>query len=448
VRRCAAALAALSLVAAVPSSARELWSSEGGGVSLDFRGSLRELVTASEQTSREAFEAAAAADSGNCVLAATFENCSAFNTVGKLAAVQSLTRLRTRFDARLPHGLSATLVYDHELDLGHLETFERGFASGISGSTLLGAEGVIAAGRHVEWRHRLYRGSLSYERGPFELEVGRQRLAWGVGRLWNPIDRLNAIGPLAIEADQSGGIDALVVRWNFDGFRMLELVYAPARDKDDSRYAARLRATVLDTDVSLIGGLFRQAPTAGFDLSRNLGDAAIRLEVVWTRPEDELRPVGSGRSAAPDPYWQVVASIDHNFDLGTGLYLLLEHLYNGNALGFGRGLAGSWLPFFEETAAGGVVPASDAVFGGSQVVSGAEHQTGLQLGYDLTPELRGEFLAIFDWSGESGLLFPALRYSPDGAIEISAGAQIGVGSRRSEYGPRGALGYLMMEFFF
>jgi hypothetical protein len=32
------------------------------------------------------------------------------------------------------------------------------------------------------------------------------------------------------------------------------------------------------------------------------------------------------------------------------------------------------------------------------------------LGYDFTPEIRGELLAIYDWNGTSASFFPMVRY--------------------------------------
>jgi hypothetical protein len=445
-------LLVLSIIHPDLAAARELWKSETGQTSFELSGSLRELLTVSETTSIDDFQDAVAADllppPGACATAATFPNCPAFLEVGDFTAVTSLTRLRTRFDGAFPKGFSLLLIYDHEVEAGDIETLEGRLRDGFDQKTLFGAEGVLEESEHVEWRHRLYRGSLRFEGGPVLLEVGRQRIAWGVGRLWNPIDRLNAIGPLAIEADQSAGIDSVDLVVDVGSSARLELVYAPARSIRDDRYAARFEATIWDTDLGLIGGLFQQNPTIGFDLARNVGDAAARVEVVWTDPERDVWRIGAASPSEPDAYWQVVLSIDNNFDIGEGLYVLVEHLYNGNALGFGRGRAGSLLPFFEQNAAGLPVVASSAVFGGSQVVSSAEQQTGLQVGYDLTPETRAEMLTILDWNGASAIFFPSLRYSPTGSIDITAGFQAGVGPRRSQYGEAGVLGFLLVDFFF
>ena len=135
---------------------------------------------------------------------------------------------------------------------------------------------------------------------------------------------------------------------------------------------------------------------------------------------------------APLPdFLQLVVSVDYNLDVGSGLYLLAEYLYNGNALGFGRGEANGLLGFFQETDLPGpggqplrvVAEGSADLFGSSRVVTSSEHLTGFQLGYDLTPELRGDFLVIVDWQGVSASFFPTLAWSPLGWLEIRIQSQ-------------------------
>ncbi|MEE2665933.1 MAG: hypothetical protein VX681_17610 [Myxococcota bacterium] len=432
------AVAALVLLLLAPASqARELWSA--GGWQLDFSGSLRQLLKVGQGTDLDAFSSAAAGCAGP-----EFPNCPAFLEVGEQTVVQSLTRLRARLDLQAGERVTAVLVYDQNIAAGHLATLENGLLASFARESFWGAESVIASGRHAAWSQVLYRGYLTAELGPLRAVLGRQRIAWGEGRLWNPIDRLNAIGPLAIEPDQSPGVDAIDLRWNFSGFDYLELVYAPARDPDDASYAARWHGVLWDTDWSMLGGWFEQAPTVGFDGSRNLGNAAVRFEAVWTDPGREVLEFGSPAPREPDDFWQVVVSLDTNLDVGSGLYLLVEQLYNGGALGFGSGLAGPLLPLFQPPG----VPASRDRFGTSRVVTGARNLTGVELGYDLTPELRGDLLSLVDWSGRSLMLFPSLVWSPSGSVELSLGVQVGVGPTRSEYGDRGAFGYLLGEWFF
>jgi hypothetical protein len=452
------ALASLALAAAAGADARELW--RDGEASFDFRGSLRELATLTRLTDADDFNRAVAAPPPpaaptSCVLVSQFRNCPAFDEIGETTTFTSLTRLRLEFDARANERLSAHVVYDHEWTAVTKDTFERQLGQGFDTDPFVDLDWNIANVDRSEWRHSLYRAYASWEDEHLEAHVGRQRIPWGVGRLWNPLDRFNAIGPLAIEADQSQGVDAVRTRWSFTGFTFAEAIYAAGKRGKDRDFALRAGSVVRDVDVAGMVGVFDEAPTAGIELAGNLGDAAGRMEAVFTNPERHVRRFDSPKRSELPSYWQVVLSIDNNFDVGDGIYVLVEYLYNGNALGFGSGKPGSLLGFFEETDVSfagqrfRVVASGDVdLFGSSQVVTRSEHLVGTQVGYDLTPELRGDFVVLLDAERWSSSFFPTLRYSPLGWLEISLGVQLFTGTRRSEFGDAEPLGFVLAEAFF
>jgi hypothetical protein len=160
----------------------------------------------------------------------------------------------------------------------------------------------------------------------------------------------------------------------------------------------------------------------------------------------------------PDAFWEIVASVDMNFDVGSGVYVLLEHLYNGNALGFGGGLAGPSVELFEATADAPfgvppqlgpfVTPVTPARFAGSRVVSLAEHQTGLQVGTDLMPTLRGNLLVLYDWNGRSAAFAPSATFSGFNNADVTIGVQLFTGRKESQFGDAPGLAYALIEFFF
>ncbi len=485
VRGSAGAALALALVAADPAAARELW--RRGDAALEVRGSVREVATLTHGTDASSFARRSAADL-SCALADRFPDCPAFAVVGDKDVWQSLTRLRIRIDARLNAQLSAVVTYDHEILGGILDTLGASLGASTAVERFLDLEWDLeilgfddGPEDHRRWRHLLYRGYLRLETGRFEVVVGRQRIPWGVGRIWNPIDRFNFIPPLAVEGDQTPGVDAIDVRFNFSGFTYLEAVYTPNGSRDEAAYALRLHGGWGEMDYSAVAGRWQGAWATGLDLAGNLADAAVRLEAVWTRPTDDVWRIGRPAPETLDPFWQVVVSADYNVDLGSGLYVLVEYLYNGNALGFGEGRAGVLLPFFETTDEtppgfvpppppppaplfpGGpgvappapppptgafVGPGSAARFGGSAVVTAARHQTGLQLGYDLTPVLRLDGLVLYDWNGHSVALAPVLGFTPTDSLELRAGLQVFFGPRRSQYGSAAHLAFLQLEWFF
>jgi len=437
-------------------SARELWSA--GEFSLDLSGSLRELAVVTRGTDAEDFLDALEANGEECASKFPppsmecfdlFAYFPAFDEVGETRVFTSLTRLRLRLDLRAGPHFSAEVAYDNELIAGTLDTFGALAGESLARPPYFNLQGGRSSD-HVLWATGLYRAYLFFESRHFEAVLGRQRIPWGVGRLWNPIDRFNAIRPLALEADQSMGVDAVLARWIANGFTSLEAIFAPARDRDDHSYALRLHGILHDVDYSLMAGVFEEAPTVGFDLAANLGDAAGRLEVVYAHPRREMWPVDSDQPYEIPDFWQVVVSADYLFDVGEGIYALAEYLYNGNALGFGYGKAGPLLPLFEQTRELDLpiwLISADR-FGGSRVVTRSRHLTGFELGYEFTPELRGDLLVIADWDGLSAAWFPKLLYSPLDWLELTLGVQLSHGRPYSEFGSAEHLVYLLADVFF
>jgi hypothetical protein len=444
----------------------------GGDLDVDLKlsGSVREVAVATRGTDAKSFRGALekSLPSSICVAASRFANCPAFGVVGERDVWQSLTRVRTNIDLSATDGISGRLVYDHELLFGVVDTLERGFGDELATGRFASLEDEIEhfdtsdGGAEGSWRHLLYRAWVRYEAEHVDLVLGRQRIPWGVGRLWNPIDRFNPIGPLAIEGDQSSGVDAVDAKWLLSGFTFLEAAYAPRGRAADASYALRLHGVHRDVDYSLMAGVFEEAWTAGLDLAGNLGDAVARVEAAYSDPERDIWPVGAAAPRELAAFWQVVTSIDTNLDIGSGLYVLVEHLYNGNGLGFGRGEAGPLLSFFESTTDSPphvprkIVEVTDGPFvrttsrdrfGGSRVVSFADQLTGVQLGYELFTALRGEVLTIYDWDGTSLAFVPSLTYTPLGSLELTLGSQLFAGRDASEFGPAEKLGFLMVEWF-
>jgi hypothetical protein len=81
------------------------------------------------------------------------------------------------------------------------------------------------------------------------------------------------------------------------------------------------------------------------------------------------------------------------------------------------------------------------------MITNSAHQIGLQLGYDITPELRGDFVTLIDMQGGSAAFFPNLRYSPLDSLELSLGVQFFAGPKLSQYGSSGPRVYLLADFF-
>jgi len=262
--------------------------------------------------------------------------------------------------------------------------------------------------------------------------LGRQRIPLGKARLWNPTDLFNAISPLAIQGDQRIGQDAVRAKLRLAEGLWSEAIWSPQDDPDEHRGALRLEFGRTSVDASAFVGRFGLDWVFGGDFATNLGDAAVRGEATFTN----LR--------RGDTLWQVVGSIDYQAPVGTGIYLLAEHLYNENTV---SAVPLSSIPAFPvvEVGLNALVTGNPNI---DRITSIAKHQTGLQAGYDLTPLLRANALAIWDWNDHSVALFPVLGWSPRDDLELSVGAQFFVGQAGSQYGDATTLLFWQLDLFF
>ena len=357
-----------------------------------------------------------------------------------------LNRTRLTAEAAWRDRFSAQLSYDHEARTGSgLDSL--GFALGDLVGTGTGFDLDRTYSRHdnVDARHQIYRAWARYEGERLTLTLGRQRIALGRTRLWNPTDLFNPIFPLQIEGTQRIGQDALVARWKLAEELWTEVIWAPQRDADESRVAGRVEWIAQAWEGSLMLGRFERDYLIGGDFARNLGDAAMRLEASFT----DL--------AAGGRIWQAVASLDYTFPVGNGVYALIEHLYNENrGFDFGNQVLTA-LPALPPQTLEQRLKLVESLIEtpGFQVAldrfptQRALHLTGFQFSYEMTSLISGSLLVLADWDGPSTAIFPALTYVPWDDVEVTLGTQLFVGpSDRSEFGDAANVVFLQLDLYF
>jgi len=236
--------------------------------------------------------------------------------------------------------------------------------------------------------HRLY---LRYSGDNIDLTAGRQRIAWGTGRIWNPTDLFNPNSPLTLEPSERRGSDSVHVAWRPADDLQLEAAWAIGADRDDARWAARGRTCVGSYDLSFMAGRFRGSEVVGFDFSGYVADAGLRGEFTYTW-EDE-------RS-----YARAVLSYEYTF--GNGIDLLAEYLYNGGNLG----------RFTLEDAA--------ALAAYDSIISINRHFLALLLARELFPLVSGRLLTIVDLEDGSLFAFPMIYYSLAQDVDLTLGVQL------------------------
>lgn len=150
-----------------------------------------------------------------------------------------------------------------------------------------------------------------------DVVVGRQRIAWGTGRIWNPTDLFNPLNPTSFAKIEKDGVDALQMKFHLGSFTDLALVVNPQNGWHTSNVGFRFRTNVNEYDFSLVGGYFNDRIVAGTDFAGNLFDAGVRGEgivsVAPTHPDSNFA--------------KFIVGVDYQFT--SKLYALLEYHFNG-----------------------------------------------------------------------------------------------------------------------
>ncbi len=149
------------------------------------------------------------------------------------------------------------------------------------------------------------------------LVVGRQRIQWGTGRIWNPTDLFNPISPLNYAKIEKDGADAVSFTRYLGNFTDLELVYNPEDHFKRWNAGARFRTNVFGYDFSVVGGYFDTQGIVGGDFAGNLFTAGFRGEGIH-----RFANASTGRG-----YSRFILGVDYQFT--SILYALVEYQYNG-----------------------------------------------------------------------------------------------------------------------
>lgn len=201
-----------------------------------------------------------------------------------------VNRLRLELKGSIGKALTVDLQYDNEVLLGdYLRTSQFQLQKDLPSPQYWSAQSNYVDRADLYGSHRLYRGSLNLSIGNTDLRVGRQRITWGTGRFWSPLDLLNPIDPITLDRAERLGVDALLVEHKLGALSRVAAVYAPDHVGRNSTRALLWHDNAGGFDYSVVAGRFRGDDVLGVDLAGQVGQAVVRGE--WTR----VRPLaGAG----------------------------------------------------------------------------------------------------------------------------------------------------------
>ena len=327
-----------------------------------------------------------------------------------------LNRLRLELKGDLAEGAALDLQYDNEILLGnYLHTAQFSQQKDQQQPQYWSLDRNYAEAGSYYGRQRVYRGSVTLAAGDTDARIGRQRIAWGTGRFWSPLDILNPFSAIQLEREERIGVDAVLIERKFGALSRLSALYAPRHAAGESSAALRWHANTAGVDYSFVAGRFVSNRVVGADIATQLGDAGLRAELTAARRED-----GSS-------YRRALVGLDYAFR--NTLTLSGELYYNG-------------------TGASDLSSYDFASLLAGRIQNVGRRYFGAYANYEITPLLKWVNYLVVNLADRSRYLSPSLTYSVRTNLDLTLGVQWFLGNVGSEYGRFDHVYYTQLQWFF
>lgn len=287
-------------------------------------------------------------------------------------------------------------------------------------------EQVVSTSATHDYRHSLYRGWLGVEGNAGVLRFGRQRIAWGTGKLWNPTDLLNPYQPATVEREERRGVDALYGRLALGDLSQAELAWAPEERWPEHFLLGRLKTNRSGWDMSVLGGKAASSTDSwvlGGDFAGTLLEGTLHGELSYTDLKTRT------------PFWKAGLGFDYTFTSDTRLWglkdaaVVVEYFHNGAGV--------------DETARYDF----GRLRGGREIALGRNY-VGMTVSKDPHPLWKLECAVLANAGDGSILAMPSLTWNALDDLHLTAGFQRFGGPKRAEFGRAANLTYLQAQYYF
>jgi hypothetical protein len=264
--------------------------------------------------------------------------------------------------------------------------------------------------------HFIDRLTFTQRMGTIEIVLGRQRISWGTGRIWNPTDLFNPLNPTSFSKIEKDGVDAVSVKIFLGEFTDLQFVVNPQKNLHGNM-GYRFRTNVAEFDFSTIGGIFDERPVIGGDFAGNLFDAGIRGELIVSAERENLKSNFTTLILGADYQWT------------PELYTLVEYHHNGE--GKSDRTSYELLRLIE-----------------GEILNVSRDYLALQATVQVHPLVTASFSTIGNMNDGSRFFVGMVSYSCTENSALTLGGQIFTGDQFTEYWYYPGSVFLKGEFYF
>lgn len=347
-----------------------------------------------------------------------------------------LTRVRLTPELLYKDILDIKIDYDNELIGSNYgsSTYFKNFWRPSQYNDLLHISWEPYRSDELLYRTKLHRAYVKVNVDKFSATVGRQQIRFGSGKLWNPLDILNPVSPTLVEGgDEQKGTDALRMDVYPDEKSEITMVVDFKKSNNkighfnmrDQNYILRIKTSVSDVDIALLGGYVSRRGVAGFDFAAILFDGMFRGSMIVSQASEPYvtntsdiskiyRSLIPGRVGNQPVFIQANVGYEYNFK--QGVYLLVEYFFNQKGLNYNRDIKAA--AFVSQLNA---MDQKTYLQIANQFLTVNQHYVAVALGYDFHPLVRGELFTIGDIQGQGIFWGPTLRVNAYENLDFTVG---------------------------
>ncbi len=263
--------------------------------------------------------------------------------------------------------------------------------------------------------------------GPWQVTVGRQRVAMGTNLVWNPTDLFNPYSILDFDYEERPAFDGVRVQYYFGSLSKVEVAVKPSKSSSKMTTAAALTTNAWRYDFHLLiarrGGLW----CLGGSWAGDIAGGGFRGEILASQKAKQTLLGAIDATEAEGVMASAALSGDYTFP--SSLYLHVESMYSSAGVTHDAGL------FYPQAQGLGLLlPARWSLFA--------------EVSYNISPLVRGSVFTLHNPEDGSQVYVPMVTWSVLTNLDFSVTALIFRGKPLTEFGGYGESAYLRVKFSF
>jgi hypothetical protein len=266
-----------------------------------------------------------------------------------------------------------------------------------------------------------------WNQGPWQVTLGRQRVAMGTCLVWNPTDLFNPLSILDFDYEEKPAFDGGRAQYYLGPLSKVEVDVKPGKTSSTATTAVAFTTNAWEYDFHFLAGRRSGLGIVGGSWAGAIAGGGFRGEVLVSQKPKEIVPGIYDLTQTSGTMVSGALSGDYTFP--SSLYFHIESLYNS------IGVTEHAALFQQESLLLGLLsPSRWSLFG--------------EISYDITPLVRGSVFALQNPIDGSRVIVPSVTWSVITNLDLTAIALLFHGDSLTEFGGYGQSGYLRLKFSF